>query len=335
MPGPATSRLKMNPQLGSPPSLEFRMLAELNVDETYQRSLETEPSTRLIRKIAQFWDWAYCQPLVVSRRADGTLMVVDGQHRLAAATLRSDIAHLPCVITSYANAGDEAAAFVALNQNRKPLQPLDLFKAALVAEDDVAIQVAMTLKNAGLTLAPHTNWQFWKPLMLANVAALQSVYRKHGGSVLFVTLSAMAKGFPDVQLRFAGTVFGGLVPLVWSRLDKYRDVPTELADQLGAMLATADQAKWIELSREEHALGFKWKEAVARVFTRNFNRRINNAAADATGPVRAARQEVAEPDIGLLPAQVAWCDQCDQRVSGAKAAKCADRHCSLKVPKAA
>jgi ParB-like chromosome segregation protein Spo0J len=53
-------------------------------------------------------------------------MVVDGQHRLAAATLRGDIAHLPCVITSLMpTLGDEAAAFVALNQNRKPLQPLD------------------------------------------------------------------------------------------------------------------------------------------------------------------------------------------------------------------
>jgi hypothetical protein len=99
----ATSRLKVNPQLGSPPSLEFRTLAELKVDDTYQRSLETDPSQRLIRRIAQFWDWGLCQPLAVARRQDGSLMVVDGQHRLAAATLRGDIAHLPCVITSYAN----------------------------------------------------------------------------------------------------------------------------------------------------------------------------------------------------------------------------------------
>jgi hypothetical protein len=133
-------------------------------------------------------------------------------------TLRGDIAHLPCVVTAYTNVGDEAAAFVALNQNRKPLQPLDLFKAALAADDDVATQVALTLKQAGLSLAPHTNWQFWKPRMLANVNALQAVYRKYGGSVLLVALSAIAKGFPDVQLRFAGTIFAGLVPLVWARL---------------------------------------------------------------------------------------------------------------------
>jgi ParB-like chromosome segregation protein Spo0J len=68
-----------------------------------------------------FWDWSLCQPLAVAKRDDGGLMVVDGQHRLEAARLRGDIEDLPCVVTAYRNAGDEAAAFVALNQQRRPL----------------------------------------------------------------------------------------------------------------------------------------------------------------------------------------------------------------------
>jgi hypothetical protein len=318
----ATSRLKVNPQLGSPPSLEFRTLAELKVDDTYQRSLETDPSQRLIRRIAQFWDWGLCQPLAVARRQDGSLMVVDGQHRLAAATLRGDIAHLPCVITSYANTGDEAAAFVALNQNRKPLQPLDIFRAALAAEDETATAVQRIICEAGLRLAPHTNWPFWKPGMLANVNALQAVYRKHGGSVLLVALSAIAKGFPDVQLRFAGTIFAGLVPLVWARLEKHRDAPVDLAEQLGKMLAGGDQARWMALAREEFALGFKWKEATARVFTRNFERRLNNMAADASAEPEPPKLTPVAAATDMLPGQTAWCAQCDQRVSAAKANAC-------------
>ena len=47
---------------------------------------------------------------VVARRSDGGLYVVDGQHRMAAAILRRDIGQLPCVISSYASAGDEAAS---------------------------------------------------------------------------------------------------------------------------------------------------------------------------------------------------------------------------------
>lgn len=37
----------------------------------------------------------------------------------------------------------------------------------------------------------------------------------------------------------------------------------------------------------------------------------------------------------LKPAEVAWCSQCDQRVSGAKAARCTSRWCSLKEDRAA
>jgi hypothetical protein len=51
-------------------------------------------SQALIRQIARHWDWDLCLPLVVSRRADGSLYVIDGQHRLAAARIRGDIDHL-------------------------------------------------------------------------------------------------------------------------------------------------------------------------------------------------------------------------------------------------
>lgn len=33
----------------------------------------------------------------------------------------------------------------------------------------------------------------------------------------------------------------------------------------------------------------------------------------------------------LRPAETAWCEQCDQRVSGAKAARCASPFCKVKV----
>jgi hypothetical protein len=135
---PATSRLKVNPVLGMRPSLEFRRLAELRIDPSYQRTTEAGASQTLIRRIAMFWDWSLCQPLAVAKRDDGALMVVDGQHRLEAARLRGDIDDLPCVVTAYRNAGDEAAAFVALNQQRRPLSQIDLFKAALAAEDETA-----------------------------------------------------------------------------------------------------------------------------------------------------------------------------------------------------
>ena len=58
------------PMRGSPPTLQFVALEQLQVDSAYQRSLETKTSQALIRRIATNWDWSLCQPLAVARRAD-------------------------------------------------------------------------------------------------------------------------------------------------------------------------------------------------------------------------------------------------------------------------
>ena len=65
---------------GMPPSIENRNPSELNLDDSYQRSTENGASQALIRKIAMGWDWRMCLPLVVSKRDDGSLWVIDGQH---------------------------------------------------------------------------------------------------------------------------------------------------------------------------------------------------------------------------------------------------------------
>lgn len=210
----ATSRLKCNPVLGSPPTLEWRGVGELLIDTTYQREIDTSASQALIRKIAQFWDWGLCQPLAVSRRPDGRLTIVDGQHRASAAKKRGDIPHLPCVITSYANAGDEAAAFVALNQMRRPLSALDLFKAAVAAQDDEALLITDCLAGAGLTIAPHTNYSVWKPGQLSNVGGLKECLRTKGERVLREALKVLAKAYPNEPLRFAGTIYPGIAHIV-------------------------------------------------------------------------------------------------------------------------
>lgn len=176
-----TSRLKLNPPLGAMPALQYAPPSHLAVDRSYQRSLEASASQSLIRKIAQYWNWDLCQPLVVSRREGGSLFVIDGQHRLEAARLRGDIQQLPCVIVSYADVADEAASFVNLNQQRRALSKLDLFKAALASEDKEAREIVDAMTDAGLSIAPHSNHLFWKPGMVSNIGGIERAWRQLGG----------------------------------------------------------------------------------------------------------------------------------------------------------
>lgn len=237
----ATSRLKVNPMLGLRPSLENHRIGDLNIDTRYQRSIEGGPSQTLIRKIAMFWDWSLFNPLTVARRADGTLWVVDGQHRLAAARLRNDLYDLPCVVTPYHNVEDEAASFVAMNVQRRALNAIDLFKAGLAAGDETSTVINGLIEVAGLSLAPHSNFTTWKPGMISNIAGVRESFKRYGGPVTLRALRTLAQAFNGQVLRYGGTIFGGLAVF-------YADVAGDTLFDEGLfidLIAGASQKEWV------------------------------------------------------------------------------------------
>lgn len=65
--------LPCNPPTGQLPVLQYLTPAQLAVDPAYQRKLDSTTSRKLIREIAQNWDWSLCLPLVVARRAGDSL----------------------------------------------------------------------------------------------------------------------------------------------------------------------------------------------------------------------------------------------------------------------
>jgi hypothetical protein len=264
---PATSRLKVNPQVGQRPTLEFRRLYDLKIDASYQRSIEIGTSQALIRRIAMYWDWSLCQPLAVARRADGALMVVDGQHRLAAARLRGDIYDLPCVITAYESAAEEAAAFVALNQQRRPLGALDLFRAALAAGDEESAAIHALIAGAGLSLAPHSNCTAWAPGQVSNIGGIRHAYKRIGGEATSAALRALGSAFAGQVLQYAGSIF---LPLARCYARFLKD-PNFDADLFVDVIAGATQREWVqEMLHEKAAKEVDLRVAGETVFARAY-----------------------------------------------------------------
>jgi hypothetical protein len=235
------SRLVFNPPRGLRPSLEFRRVDELLVDQSYQRSLETSRAQKLVNLIARDWDWGLCQPLVVARRPDGAMMIVDGQHRLAAAKLRGDIVDLPCVVLPYGSVGAEAAAFVSLNQHRRPLSKLELFQAALVGGDEISAEIMQLIEAAGLSLARHSNYIAWKPGEISNISGIQRCFRSYGKDVTAAALAALTNGFPNQVLRYGGTIFAGVAIFLANSASLGLAVDEEL---LAMVLEGATQEEW-------------------------------------------------------------------------------------------
>ena len=278
---PATDRLKCNPPLGSLPILQWALLPQLLIDADYQRSIDNGPSQALIRKIAQHWDWGLCLPLVVSRRPhSGEMFVIDGQHRMAAAKLRGDIPQLPCVVLEISAKADEAAAFVHLNQQRRPLNKLDIFKAAVASGDSESTAIVAAMTEVGLSIAPHSNPTAWKPGQISNIGGIEAAWRQYGATRTRAALTVMARGLEGQVLQYAGTIFPGTAALVASLTVK-RDpliwMHGDEADMVAEMIGETSQVEWrrlIAIARAEDptlrfgqasakAIGDAWAELIA------------------------------------------------------------------------
>lgn len=239
-----TSKKRWPATKGMPPSIENRNPAELNLDDSYQRSTDNGASRALITKIANGWDWRMCLPLVVSKRDDGTLWVIDGQHRLAAAKMRGDIPFLPCCVAVYGSVADEAAMFVAMNRTRKAMNRLDDFHAAVASGDSEAIVIARLITDAGFTVSRKTGSQSWVPGEVAFTSAIAKVLRKHGEKVCADALRTMAEAFPDEVLNAGASMFTALTKLAISPPEAYDP------DRMFRTLLTRNQREWASFLNE-------------------------------------------------------------------------------------
>lgn len=345
---PGTARLKVNPPLGRMPTLQFLRPSEIRVDPAYQRSLEAEASKSLIRRMAQHWNWDLCQPLVIARRQDLTerFFVIDGQHRLAAAILRRDIDQLPCVIVTYESAADEAASFVHLNQQRRPLTKLDLFRAAVASEDPQATAIAAAMAEAGLSLAPHMNWVRWKPGMVSNIGGIERAWTRDGETVASRALDAMGQAFRGQVLRYCGTLFRAIAQVCADEIKASGAFKGERFDRFVALLQRRSQGEWMaEIKRffsDGDALFLM--EAAAGLLRQEWRRETaprSTATASmprVVGPRSGGdASEAKRQGFGLGAsdwkgdAEWSWCEQCDKRRTRVQVASCSSRFCKLKA----
>lgn len=204
---------------GSMPSIEWVHVTELQVDQTYQRSIENQASARLINSIAHNFDWRLCAPLVVSRRSDGSKVIIDGQHRWAAAMKRGDLLQLPCCLFVYASAQDEARMFIVANRARKPMNRLDDFHAAVAAADEDALEIQRLVHSAGLTIARSISSNHWLPGDVAFTSSIANALRQRGDVPVGRILRMIAKAFDGEVLTQGASIFRGTA-MVYAKAER-------------------------------------------------------------------------------------------------------------------
>lgn len=224
--------------VGSQPTIEWIHLNRLSVDNAYQRSTDNDTSRRLITSIASKFDWRLCAPLVVSRRANDTLTIIDGQHRWMAACRRDDIPQLPCCIFRYENKEEEARMFILANRARKPMNRLDDYYAALAAADEDALEIQQLVTDAGLSIARNTSSTAWRPGEIAFTSSISTAIRRFGPAITSAVLTNMAEAFPGQKMTHGGAIFGGLIRIM------SRPTPDFDPDRLLSALQTRTADEW-------------------------------------------------------------------------------------------
>lgn len=150
---------------------EWLPITKITVDHRFQRDLRTYWVKRIIRE----FDPEKFGTITVSRRADGSIIVLDGQHRLAAALecLGPDQL-VPCLVYEGLTSEREAQVFLGEN-SRLGVSAVETYRASLQAKEPWAVRINELLEHpVGYKIAPGG-----KGPHLQCVAALHLAY-DHG-----------------------------------------------------------------------------------------------------------------------------------------------------------
>jgi hypothetical protein len=183
-------------------------VSELHIDPAMQRRL----NRHWVEAHVALFDPEKLGRIVVSRRADGKLYIVDGQHRVE---LLRAIGYGDQDIEAELFEGltrqGEADLFLARN-DRIAVKTFDKFRLRIEAGDPAAVGVANVLKGLGLSLSSSREVG-----TVTAVAALEFVYTGAritsdvlGPAVLKTTLEIILKAWGRDAKNFEGAIISGL-----------------------------------------------------------------------------------------------------------------------------
>lgn len=206
-------------------------VADLVVDHQVQRSLDLNRAKRM----ATSYDPSAVGAITVSERADGSLHVVDGQHRSQAARFaHGKDATVTALVYTGLSLAEEALLFRKLNTT-KQVHPLQRFKVRLVEEDPAAIILNDILTHHGWRVGPG------------------------GGEGAFAAVAALEKVFFGAGVKRKGVYSGAVKTTIGVVTDAWGHgsdaVRQEIVTGLGAVFVKHPGADAKKITRELAALG--------------------------------------------------------------------------------
>lgn len=184
-------------------SMEVHPASALTRDERVQRSL----TAARVKQMADNLNMDAVGVLTVSRRANGDLVILDGQHRHAALITRG-MSDTPVNCHAYTglSLADEAALFRLLN-NTRAATSMDDYLKGVIAQDPECLAIDRIVAHHGLKVALRSGEG-----VISCITAIRSLYRRGEtgptalGFALYVATSAWGAHSHSVE----GPIISGL-----------------------------------------------------------------------------------------------------------------------------
>lgn len=196
-------------------TIEVVTLADLKRDPAYQRPISQD----LVDEIARTWDIVAAGPIVVSRRRNGELYIVNGQHRSAAAMQAGEKEILAHVINGL-TAKEEAVLRLKGNKRRNDTAQ-DRFRAQVSAGDQESKDIIAVVESLGGRVNFHPDAKYG----INTVSSLETIFRKDGGILLTRTLELIVAAFGNLDGRHSSVSL--LKSVAWL-LENHTDDMTDM-----------------------------------------------------------------------------------------------------------
>lgn len=187
----------------------------LFIDTRYQR-----PETRLIREIAERFNWEQFGTLIVSKRAQLKYATIDGQQRRGAALMVGKV-YVPCLLGIGLTVAQEARLFSRLQEDRLSVRPVHRFRADVCGEIPRALEIMAALDRLAIELV-ESSGRNAPPDALSAVVALEKMYDRYGLPIVQTALEVIIAAWPQQRGRFRGEVMqsiGGFLAIDEPKID--------------------------------------------------------------------------------------------------------------------
>lgn len=199
------------------PNVHFELVPIKNLvsNQEYQRSLSP---THVERAAAEF-DIYQINPVKVSRR-NGINYVFNGQHTIEIVASVSGSRDTPVWCMIYDELSYEREADIFANQMRfvKRLQPYEIFKANIEAENHDQMMVYSLLNSYHLTVG-----QKRRPGVICAIATVEAIYQKYGRAVLDRVLRLIVGTWEGDVNSFSANILNAVAKLVVTYQDSLDD----------------------------------------------------------------------------------------------------------------